>query len=95
MDKKKTLRWLLIAAALLVIALVLRFTVRGSGILPYILGAAALIILIDLFHKNWAVLVGIFAGARLGGVTGMLLALPAMMTGRTLFRVFVQKYENI
>ncbi len=64
MDKKKTLRWLLIAAALLVIALVLRFTVRGSGILPYILGAAALIILIDLFHKNWAVLAGIFlAGA--------------------------------
>ena len=64
MDKKKTLRWLLIAAALLVVALVLRFAVRGSGILPYILGAAALVILIDLFHKNWAVLAGIFlAGA--------------------------------
>ena len=56
MDKKKTLRWLLIAAALLVVALVLRFAVRGSGILPYILVAAALVILIDLFHKNWAVL---------------------------------------
>ena len=64
MDKKKTLRWLLIAAALLVIALVLRLAVRGSGILPYILGTAALVILIDVFHKNWAVLAGIFlAGA--------------------------------
>lgn len=41
------------------------------------------------------VLVGIFAGAQIGGIGGMLLALPAIMTIRTLFRVFVQKYENI
>lgn len=41
------------------------------------------------------VLVGIYAGARLGGVGGMLLALPTMLAGRTLFRVFVQKCENI
>ena len=41
------------------------------------------------------VLVGIYAGARLAGVPGMLLALPALMAIRTLFRVFVQRYENI
>lgn len=41
------------------------------------------------------VLVGIFAGAQIGGIAGMLLALPSIMTIRTLFRVFVQKYENI
>ncbi len=41
------------------------------------------------------VLLGIYAGASVGGVTGMLFALPAMMSMRTLFRVFVQKYENI
>lgn len=41
------------------------------------------------------VLVGVFAGARLGGIAGMLFALPVMMVGRTLFRVFVQKCENI
>jgi predicted PurR-regulated permease PerM len=42
-----------------------------------------------------AVLVGVYAGARLGGVGGMLVALPAMMALRTVFRIFVQKYENI
>ena len=29
------------------------------------------------------------------GVVGMLLALPVMMSLRTVFRIFVQKYENI
>lgn len=41
------------------------------------------------------VLVGIYAGASVCGVAGMLFALPAMMAMRTLFRVFVQKCENI
>ena len=41
------------------------------------------------------VLLGIFGGARLAGIPGMLLALPALMAVRTLFRVFVQKCENI
>ena len=42
-----------------------------------------------------AVLLGIFAGARLAGVAGMLFALPVMMIFRTIFRVFVQSNENI
>ena len=41
------------------------------------------------------VLVGIYAGARVAGIPGMLCALPLMLTARTLFRVFVQKSENI
>ena len=41
------------------------------------------------------VLIGVYAGARLGGIAGMLFALPVMMAARTLFRVFVQKCENI
>ena len=45
-------------------------------------------------HPKW-VLVGIYAGARLGGVAGMLFALPVMMSLRTVFRIFVQKCENI
>lgn len=40
------------------------------------------------------VLMGIYAGARLAGVKGMLLALPLMMGVRTSFRIFAQKYEN-
>lgn len=41
------------------------------------------------------VLIAIFAGAQLCGVVGMLFALPVIMTFRTLFRVFVQRHENI
>lgn len=41
------------------------------------------------------VLIAIFAGAQLYGVVGMLFALPVIMTFRTLFRVFVQRHENI
>lgn len=41
------------------------------------------------------VLIAIFAGAQIAGVVGMLFALPVIMAIRTLFRVFVQKYENI
>ena len=41
------------------------------------------------------VLVGIYAGARVGGVAGMLLAMPAMLVFRSLYRIFMQKYENI
>jgi predicted PurR-regulated permease PerM len=41
-----------------------------------------------------AVLIAIYAGATLGGIPGMLLALPAIMSIRTVFRVFVQQREN-
>ena len=40
------------------------------------------------------VLLALFAGARVGGVFGMLLALPALLSIRTLYRVFVQRHEN-
>lgn len=75
-------------AALTVAALTVVQQLDGSWISPRVMGSLT-------GFSPAAVLVGIFAGARLGGVTGMLLALPAMMTGRKLFRVFVQKYENI
>ena len=41
------------------------------------------------------VLISIFAGSQIAGVVGMLFALPVIMTFRTLFRVFVQRHENI
>ena len=42
-----------------------------------------------------AVLLAIYAGAGLGGVSGMLAALPILMSIRTVFRVYVQSRENI
>ncbi len=75
-------------AALTVAALTVVQQLDGSWISPRIMGSLT-------GFSPAAVLVGIYGGARLGGVAGMLLALPAMMTARTLFRVFVQKYENI
>jgi len=41
------------------------------------------------------VLISIFAGSQIAGIVGMLFALPLIMTYRTLFRVFVQRHENI
>ena len=40
------------------------------------------------------VLIAIYAGARLGGIGGMLVALPVLRSVRTVFRVFVQQREN-
>jgi len=40
------------------------------------------------------VLIAIFIGARIGSIGGMLLALPALMAIRTLYRVFVQRHEK-
>ncbi len=65
MDKKKTLRWLFVAAILVTAALVLRFVVGGLGAVPYLLGVAALVIVFDLFHKNWAVISGMLAAMAL------------------------------
>lgn len=41
------------------------------------------------------VLLAIFIGSGLGGIVGMLLAMPVVMAFRTVFRVFVQRYENV
>lgn len=75
-------------AALTVVALTVVQQLDGSWISPRVMGSLT-------GFSPALVLVGIYGGARLGGVAGMLLALPVMMTSRTLFRVFVQKYENI
>jgi len=41
------------------------------------------------------VLLAVFIGSGLGGIVGMLLAMPAVMAFRTVFRVFVQRHENV
>lgn len=40
------------------------------------------------------VLLALFAGGNVGGIAGMLLALPALMTFRTLYRIYVQRNEK-
>lgn len=75
-------------AALTVAALAIVQQLDGSWISPRVLGSLT-------GFSPALVLVAIYGGARLGGVAGMLIALPSMMTARTLFRVFVQKAENI
>ena len=75
-------------AALTVLALTVVQQLDGSWISPRIMGGVT-------GFSPAAVLVGIFAGARLKGVAGMIFALPVMMALRTVFRFFVQKYENI
>lgn len=71
-----------------VVALAVVQQLDGSLISPRIIGSLT-------GFSPALVLVGIFAGARLGGIAGMLFALPVMLVVRTLFRVFVQKCENI
>ncbi len=75
-------------AALTLLALSVVQQLDGSWISPRIMGSLT-------GFSPATVLVGIYAGARLGGIWGMLLALPVMMALRTVFRIFVQKYENI
>ncbi|MDO4867913.1 MAG: AI-2E family transporter [Clostridia bacterium] len=60
----------------------------GSWISPRVMGSLT-------GFSPALVLLGIYGGARLGGIGGMLFALPVMMSIRTLFRVYVQKCENI
>ena len=75
-------------AALTVLALTMVQQLDGSWISPRIMGSLT-------GFSPAMVLVGIYAGAQLGGVAGMFFALPVMMAFRTVFRIFVQKYENI
>ena len=75
-------------AVLAVGVLVIVQQLDGSLISPRIMG--------NLTGMSPAVvLVAIFAGARIAGIAGMLFALPVLMSIRTLFRVFVQRHENI
>ena len=75
-------------AALTVAVLLAVQQLDGSVISPGVMGSVT-------GFSPALVLVGIFAGARLAGIPGMLFALPAMLVIRTLYRVLVQRYENI
>lgn len=62
--------------------------IDGAWISPRIMGSLAGV-------SPATVLVTIFVGSSLGGIVGMLFAMPVVMTFRTVFRVFVQRYENV
>lgn len=75
-------------AALTLGALIVIQQLDGSWLSPRVIGSVT-------GFSPALVLVGLYAGASVGGVAGMVLTLPAMLVIRTLFRVFVQKCENI
>lgn len=74
-------------AALTLAALFLVQQIDGLVISPRVMGN------ITGFSPA-VVLLALFVGASLGSVFGMLFALPALMSIRTLYRVFVQRHEN-
>jgi len=75
-------------AALTIGALWLVQQIDGSFISPRIMSSVTGL-------SPAAVLLAIFIGSGIGGIVGMLIALPALMTFRTIFRVFVQTHENV
>ncbi|MEE1200297.1 MAG: AI-2E family transporter [Christensenellales bacterium] len=75
-------------AALAILALWLVQQIDGTLISPRIMSSLTGI-------SPAAVLLALFVGSGLGGVAGMLLALPCAMTLRTVYRIFVQRYENV
>lgn len=77
--------WQMALGALAILFLVQQ--VDGLVISPRVMGALT-------GFSPAVVLLALFAGARVGGVFGMLLALPALLSIRTLYRVFVQRHEN-
>ena len=74
-------------AAFAILALFLVQQIDGMVISPRVMGNVT-------GFSPAVVLLTLYVGARLNGVWGMLLALPAMMAARTLYRVFVQRREN-
>ncbi len=74
-------------AALALLTLFLVQQIDGMVISPRVMGN------ITGFSPA-VVLVALFLGSRVGGIWGMLLAMPALMTIRTVYRVFVQRHEN-
>ena len=77
--------WQCASLALLVLFLVQQ--IDGMVISPRVMGN------ITGFSPA-VVLLALFLGSRIGGVWGMLLAMPALMGFRTVYRVFVQRHEN-
>lgn len=74
-------------ALLTVLALFLLQQIDGLVISPRVMGS------ITGFSPA-VVLLALFAGARIGGIAGMLLALPVLMAFRTVYRVFVWDCEK-
>lgn len=75
-------------AALCVGVLAIVQQIDGAVLSPHVMGGLT-------GFSPAAVLLIIYAGGSVGGIVGMLIALPAMMAIRTVFRVFVQNRENI
>ena len=75
-------------AGLTLAALCLVQQLDGSFISPRVMGAVTGL-------SPALVLVALYTGAELMGVTGMLFAVPTLIIFRTLFRVYVQRRENI
>lgn len=74
-------------AALTVGVLFLVQQIDGTLISPRIMGSVT-------GFSPAIVMLALFAGAHIGSITGMLLAMPALMAIRTLYRVFVQRHEK-
>ena len=74
-------------AALTVLILFLVQQIDGMLISPRVMGS------ITGFSPA-VVMISLFVGARVSSIAGMLLAMPALMAARTLYRVFVQRHEN-
>ena len=75
-------------AALTLAALCLVQQADGAIISPRVMGSVTGL-------PPALVLVALFAGAELAGIAGMLFAVPALIIFRTLYRVYVQRRENI
>ena len=72
-----------------VIALVVLMAVQqidGMVISPRVMGSVT-------GFSPAVVLLALFAGANIGGIGGLLFALPALMAVRTVYRVFVQRHD--
>lgn len=74
-------------AALTVLILFLVQQIDGMLISPRIMGSVT-------GFSPAVVMLALFAGARIGSIFGMLLAMPTLMAVRTLYRVFVQRHEK-
>lgn len=74
-------------ALLAVLCLFLVQQIDGMLISPRVMGSVT-------GFSPAIVMLALFAGARIGSIGGMLLAMPALMAVRTLYRVFVQQGKN-
>jgi len=74
-------------AAMTLAALVIVQQIDGMVISPRVMGSAT-------GFSAGTVLIALFAFSRLFGIAGLLFAMPVLMAIRTLYRVFVQRYEK-